>query len=509
MSKTTVQVSEDEIKRRAAQESFPAPTYSANVLTDVFEDAKRLFLDYMLEVDYAHALMLAEQGIITPDEAHSIFVALDSLDRDTLRASRYDGTCEDLFFYIERLITAACGDDVGGRLHTARSRNDVDVTIYRMRLRQDALVVICAALELRREMLNIVERHHETVIPAYTHTQPAQPTTLAHYLLAMAEVLGRDIVRLRRAFEGINHSPLGACAITTTGFPINRARTAELLGFDRPTTNSYASIAAIDYFTELLASTSVMLINVGRFVQDFLLLAMQEFDGIRLSDGYVQTSSIMPQKRNPVALEHVRILASKALGQATGVFISAHNTPFGDINDVEDDLQPLIANTLRDAARSLSLFAAALSTATFNTETLRRRAGEGFITVTELADILVRRDKLSFRIAHQIVARCVQLAHERQVDLSYDLLQMVAREIVNRSVSLTPEEVTKALDPENFVKVRGILGGPAPAETRRAVALEREQEQDDEQWHEARQADLQDYPERLRTAVRSFSPTVA
>jgi len=503
MSKTIV--GEDEIRSRAELENFPAQPYSANVLTDVFEDAKRLFLDYMIEVDYAHALMLAEQGIITAEQARSLFAALDGLDRESVRASHYDGTCEDLFFYIERLITAVCGDDTAGRLHTARSRNDVDVTIYRMRLRRDALIVMRAAMDLRHEMLNIVERHHETVIPAYTHTQPAQPTTLAHYLLAMAEVLGRDIVRLKRACEGINHSPLGACAITTTGFPIDRTRTAELLGFDRPTTNSYASIGAIDYFTEMLASTSVMLINVGRFVQDFLLLAMQEFDGMRLSDGYVQTSSIMPQKRNPVALEHVRILASKALGQATAVFISAHNTPFGDINDVEDDLQPLIANTLRDATRSLSLFAAALSTATFNTETLRRRASEGFITVTELADILVRRDRLSFRTAHQIVARCVQLALETRGELSYDLLQTVAREIIDRPVSLTPDEVTKALDPENFVKVRGILGGPAPGETRRAVAFERDQEKDDEQWFKTRQAELENYPQRLRTAVHSFT----
>ena len=509
MSENKVQLTEDEIKRRAAQESFPAPAYTDNVLTDVFEDAKRLFLDYMLEVDYAHALMLAEQGIITSDEAQSIFAALDGLDRDALRAMSYDGSCEDLFFYIERLITTACGDDVAGRLHTARSRNDIDVTIYRMRLREDALVVIHAAMNLRRELLNIVERHHETVIPAYTHTQPAQPTTLAHYLLAMAETLGRDITRCRRAFEGINHSPLGACAITTTGFPINRSRTAELLGFDGPTTNSYASIGGIDYFTEFMASTSVMLINVGRFVQDFLLLAMQEFDGIRLSDGYVQTSSIMPQKRNPVALEHIRILASKALGQATGVFISAHNTPFGDINDVEDDLQPLIANTLRDATRSLSLFAAALSTATFNTETLRRRAAEGFITVTELADTLVRRDKLSFRTAHQIVARCVQLAHEKQSNLSYDLLQTVSQEIIGHPVGLTPDEVTKALDPENFVAVRRILGGPAPAETRRAADRERQQEQDDERWYRAKETHLENYSQRLRKAVQSFNPTVA
>ena len=438
MNKTFVQVNEEEIESRAKEESFPAPNYSANVLTDLFEDAKRLFLDYMIEVDYAHTVMLAEQSIITRVEALSLLVALDGLDRDSLRTSCYDGRCEDLFFYIERLITAACGDDVAGRLHTARSRNDIDVTIYRMRLREDALILIRAALNLRREMLNTVERHHESLMPSYTHTQPAQPTTLAHYMLAMAEVLGRDLVRLRLAFAGVNYSPLGACAITTTGFPIDRARTADLLGFDAPTTNSYASIGGIDYFTEMLASTSVMLINVGRFVQDFLLLAMQEFDGIRLSDGYVQTSSIMPQKRNPVALEHIRILASKALGQATGVFISAHNTPFGDINDIEDDLQPLIANTLRDATRALSLFAAALSTATFNTETLSRRAGEGFITVTELADTLVRRENLTFRTAHQIVACCVQRAIEGQVELSYDLLQTVTREIINRSLTLTP-----------------------------------------------------------------------
>ncbi|MEP6922619.1 MAG: argininosuccinate lyase, partial [bacterium] len=135
MPKPLVQVSEKEIKRRADQESFPAPNYSANVLTDVFDDAKRLFLDYMIEVDYAHTVMLTEQDIITRDEAHSLFIAVDGLDRDSLRASRYDGRCEDLFFYIESLITAACGDDVAGRLHTARSRNDIDVTIYRMRLR--------------------------------------------------------------------------------------------------------------------------------------------------------------------------------------------------------------------------------------------------------------------------------------------------------------------------------------------------------------------------------------
>lgn len=504
LHRTAAVSSEDEIAGRAALETFPTPAYSANVLTDCFEDSKRLFLDAMIDVDYAHAVMLAEQEIITKKEASQILKALDSLDRTAIRGTCYDGTYEDLFFYLERLITDCCGEDVAGRLHTARSRNDIDVTIYRMRLRVDALAVTRATMDLRRVLLDIAARHHETIIPAYTHTQPAQPTTLAHFMLAMAEVLGRDVIRLRRAVEGINYSPLGACAITTTGFPINRARTAELLGFDGHTTNSYASIGAVDYFTEMLSAVAVTTINVGKFAQEFLLMAMREFDAIRLSDGYVQTSSIMPQKRNPVALEHVRILSSKAFAQATGVMSAIHNTPFGDINDVEDDLQPMIANSLRDALRALSLFSAALSTATFNTGVLRKRASEGFITVTELADTIVRKEGLPFRTAHHIVADAVRRAIEVSGELNYEIMQEAARGVIGRELKLSRDEVAAALDPENFVRVRTIPGGPAPEETRRAAALERDRELDDEQWYRTRAGALDAYKARLGSAVQAL-----
>jgi argininosuccinate lyase len=366
------------------------------------------------------------------------------------------------------------------------------------------LAVIRATLDLRQTLLDLAEQHHETLIPAYTHTQPAQPTTLAHYLLAMVEVLGRDIARLRLAQEGMNSSPLGACAITTTGFPINRARTADLLGFDSHTINSYASIGAVDYFTEAMGAVAVTAINVGKFAQEFLLMAMREFDAVRLSDGYVQTSSIMPQKRNPVALEHVRILAGKAFAQATGVMTAIHNTPFGDINDVEDDLQPMIANALRDAVRSISLFAASLSTATFNTEKLERRAAQGFITVTELADTIVRREGLPFRAAHHIVADAVKAAISDASELDFERVQAAARRVIGRELGLTETEVEAALDPRNFVNVRSIPGGPAPAETRRAAAAEREREVDDKEWYRVRTSALDAYKARLRTAVDSF-----
>ena len=463
-------------------EKFPAPNYTENVLEDCFEDAKRYFLEALFEVDYAHAVMLAEQKIITKDELRQLLKALRSIDLDKIRASRYDGSYEDLFFLIQNLLTENCDEDVAGKLHTARSRNDIDVTIYRLRLRRDALNLLRHTLNLRSTLLDLAVKHHETLIPAYTHTQPAQPSTLAHFLLAMAENLGRDAKRLQRAFENMNFCPLGACAITTTGFPINRQRTAELLGFSAPTFNSYASIASIDYFTELLGATSALLVNVGKFAQEFLLMAMQEFDVIVLSDGYVQTSSIMPQKRNPVALEHVRAIASKGLGQSLGVMTAVHNTPFGDINDSEDDIQPLIFSAVRDASRAVSLLESTLKTATFNIETLRRRAGENFITVTELADTIVRRENLSFRVAHHIVAESVKSAIEKRSEITQEILQSSARKITGSELSLTPDDLKKTLSPENFVNIRKIYGGPAPEETRRAVIIQRKDEVNDEQW---------------------------
>ena len=483
------------------KEKFPAPSYTENVLVDCFEDAKRYFLNALLEVDFAHAIMLAEQEIISEDELKMLLKALRALDLNAIRATKYDGSYEDLFFLLQREITKNCDPDIAGKLHTARSRNDIDVTIYRLHLRQDTLKLLQATMNLRRTMLDLAAQHHETLIPAYTHTQPAQPSTLAHFLLAIAENLGRDIKRLQRAFENMNYSPMGACAITTTGFPISRARVSELLGFTAPTVNSYASISSIDYFTEMLGATIALLVNVGKFSQEFLLMAMQEFDVIVLSDGYVQTSSIMPQKRNPVALEHVRAIASKGLGQALGVMTAVHNTPFGDINDSEDDIQPLIYSAIRDANRSVSLLASSLKAATFKIETLRKRAGENFITVTELADTIVRRENLSFHIAHKIVGLCVRVALENKSEITHEILQSSAQEILGKELSLSAGDLQKTLSAENFVNIRNIYGGTAPEETRRALAVERETEKLDENWFAGKNKFLENAAFNLKSIV--------
>jgi len=203
-----------------------APEYVANVLSDNFEDAKRLFLAPLLSIHYAHLVMLVEQSIISAEDGRRLRTALDRIQPDEVQHAVFDGTFEDLFFYVERLIDQAAGVDVAGRLHTARSRNDIDMTMYRMRQRGWVLDLLGATLGVRRALLDLADQHRETIMPAHTHTQPAQPTTVAHYLLGAVEQLERDAGRLKASYATTNRNPLGSCAITGTGFPIARGRTS-------------------------------------------------------------------------------------------------------------------------------------------------------------------------------------------------------------------------------------------------------------------------------------------
>ena len=268
-----------------------APEYVRYVLNENFEDAKTLFLSPLIAIHYAHLVMLASRRIVSAEDAHALRKALDSISENEVLGVKYDGSCEDLFFYLARVIVSRCGEDVAGRLDTARSRNDIDMTMYRMRLREFVLGLIGATLELRQALLNVASQHQETIFPAHTHTQPAQPTTLAHYLLAVIEQIERDGLRLRAAYQSTNRSPLGACAITGTGFAIDRDLTSDLLGFMGPTGNMYGSIATVDYLLESTSAAAVMLAGLGRFVQDLLLWCTGEFNYVRLADGFVQTRS--------------------------------------------------------------------------------------------------------------------------------------------------------------------------------------------------------------------------
>jgi argininosuccinate lyase len=481
-----------------------APEYVTNVLNDNFEDAKELLLAPLMAINYAHLAMLAERGIIAAEEARALRDALDGISLDRVRQVLYDGTYEDLFFYIERLIDQACGADIAGRLHTARSRNDLAMTMYRMRQREFIAALAAAALDLREALIALAERHKESVYGAHTHTQPAQPTTIAHYLLAIIEQLERDSVRLGAAYDATNRNPLGACAITGTGFAIDRDRTSQLLGFDGPTCNTYGSIATVDYLLESVSATSVLIVGLGRVVQDFLLWCTMEFGYLRLSDGFVQGSSIMPQKRNPVALEHARAIGSKAVGQAQAIITTVHNTPFGDIVDTEDDLQPLVASMFRDATRMVTLVAATMRLADFNVDRLASRAGEGGTTLTELADTLVRNHGLSFRNAHAIAALLLKARTEDPSAAMSDALARASNAILGRPLEYSESDLHRIMSPRHFVEVRTTFGGPAPSETSRAITESARLLQRDRTDWQTRRAQLQRAEATLAAKAKSL-----
>jgi argininosuccinate lyase len=459
-----------------------APEYITNVLNENFEDAKALFLSPLMAIHYAHLVMLADRGIVSPDDARAIRNALDAIAPDELQRAKYDGTAEDLFFYVERLIAGTCGEDAAGRLHTARSRNDIDMTMYRMRQREYVLGLLAASVGLRRSLIDLADRHRTTIFAVHTHTQRAQPTTVAHYLLAIVEQLERDARRLSAAFERTNRCPLGACAITGTGFPIDRQLTSDLLGFLGPTGNTYGSIATVDYLLENTSAASVLLAGLGRFVQDLLLWCTSEFDYMRLGDGFVQSSSIMPQKRNPVALEHARALGSKALGQAQAIVIAVHNTPFGDVVDTEDDLQPLVFSMFRDATRAVTLVAAAVATAEFDAAKLEARAADGWTTLTEFADSLVRDRGVPFRKAHQIAARLVAAKAASPSAPMSALVADASSAVLGSPLAYSDDALAKILSARHFVDVRTTVGGPAPAQTAAAIAAARDALRSDQMW---------------------------
>ena len=482
-----------------------SPEYVACVLSENFEDAKTYFLSPLMAIHRAHLVMLAERHIIPRGEARKVRDALDAIDLDALRAAAYDGTSEDLFFYLQRLIVERAGEHAAGRLHTARSRNDIDMTMYRMRQREMVLALVDGTLSLRRALLGLADAHREDVFAAHTHTQPAQPTTVAHYLMAVVEQLERDGVRLKAAYVSTNANPLGACAITGTGFPIDRERTAALLGFDRPTGNTYGSIAAVDHLLESASAAAVLVAGLGRVVQDLLLWCTAEVGYLRLAEGFVQCSSIMPQKRNPVALEHARAIGSKALGQASAILLSVHNTPFGDIVDTEDDLQPLVFSMFTDASRALRLVAAAMTGASFDRERMAERAGQGWITITELADTLTREHDVPFNVSHAVATRLIAEASRRPDAALASLLHDASEAILGRAIDYDPRRLTEILSPLNFVRVRTTSGGPAPGEIARAIDRSRDALRDDESWLNAAVGRLQSAEAALNAAAAQLA----
>ncbi|MBL8838557.1 MAG: argininosuccinate lyase [Alphaproteobacteria bacterium] len=450
----------------AGFDKFPAPVYRETVLAPLFESSKRLHAAALFRVHYAHAVMLAEQNVVPSAEIDRILAALRDIERNfDLASVPYTGEHEDLFFVIEAELVRRLGPDLAGKLHTGRSRNDIDHTLFKMALKEHQIALFDRLHGLIAALLDVAEREKATLVVAYTHGQPAQPTTFGHYLCALAEILLRDIERITAAGRALDLCSMGAAAITTTGFPIERARVAALLGFAEAQENSYGCIAACDYATGVYAALKVMFVNIGRFVQDLGQWTGFETGHLRVPDGFVQISSIMPQKRNPVPVEHMRLMASLGAGHCDAVVNTMHNTPFTDMNDCETEVHAAGYQAFAAADRLLRLLADFVRAVQVDEARVRRHIDESCITITELADTLVRGENLSFRQAHEIAAHIARLAVDSRRPLSalpYADIAAIFAKATGRSLSLSEAALRHAATPENFVAVRERQGGPGP-----------------------------------------------
>ncbi|WP_404809908.1 argininosuccinate lyase [Microvirga lenta] len=453
---------------------FPDPVYKETVLRPLFDGAKDHHVEGFRRIDRAHLVMLHDTGILTIEQARPIAQALDAIDREVdVSTLTYTGEVEDFFFLIEKELRARLGPDLAGRLHTARSRNDIDHTLFKIGLKQRIDPLLERLVRLAETLASVAERESSTLIVAYTHGQPAQPTVFGHYLSAVLETLLRDIARLEAARDIVDRSPMGAAAITTSGFPIDRDLMAHLLGFSRPLQNSYGCIASIDYITSTYSSIELIFLHLGRLIQDLQFWASFEVGQVYVPNAFVQISSIMPQKRNPVPIEHMRHLASQTIGRAQAMLTIMHNTPFTDMNDSEGESQSFGYGAFESGGRVLDLITALIPALRINPDRVRQNIRRSCITVTELADSLVRREGLSFREAHEIAAEVsrsvVAIGGEIAVD-GYETFREAFERCAKRQTTIDVAQFAEIVSPENFVAVRDRFGGPAPGALSHAIA---------------------------------------
>lgn len=408
----------------------------------------------------AHSAMLAARGIISADDVAKIHAGLDEIageiEAGTFTFSR---SLEDIHMNIEAALAQKIGP-AAGRLHTARSRNDQVALDVKLWVRDTLDHLDGQFLDLMGVLAEKAAAHAGTVMPGFTHLQSAQPVTFGHHMLAYVEMLARDRSRLRDARARLNECPLGAAALAGTSFPIDRAMTAKALGFDRPTANSMDSVADRDYALEALSAASIAAVHLSRLAEEIVIWTSAQFRFVKLSDGFTTGSSIMPQKRNPDAAELVRAKTGRIMGSFTALTMVMKGLPLTYQKDMQEDKEQIF-----DGLESLSLVLATMTGMMADLEpdaaVLKRAAGSGFSTATDLADWLVRRLGIPFREAHHVTGRIVAIAAARNTTL--DKVTLAEMQGVHAAIT---DEVFSVLSVAKSVASRVSHGGTAPKNVR-------------------------------------------
>ena len=434
-------------------------------------EADRSIAEADLLVDIAHLLMLKRQDVIDHDNAVAIMKVLLGMQGNGVPEEAFSDHFEDIHAGIESVLIGAAGEEAGGRLHIGRSRNDEVAACIRLHVRDELLGQMSSLVKIREVLIRCAQQHRESFMPGFTHFQHAQPTTLAHHLLAYEQAFSRDFDRLNEAYARVNQSPLGAAAFASTGYRIDRDYTASLLGFDGIIMNTMDAVATRDFALEVLSDLSIMMATVSRLCEE-LVLWNSSFTGfVSLDDQFCSTSSIMPQKKNPDTAEIMRAKAGSVAGAYTAALVITKGLPMSYNRDLQE-LTPHLWRGARDATMSLHLLPGMVSGARFDTARMKTEAGRGMSTATDVADLLATECAMPFRTAHSIVGRAAKTG-----SLDIKTLDAAAVAITGKTLSergLTEKQVITALSVESSVATRDHPGGPAPSATAEAIALARE-----------------------------------
>ena len=402
----------------------------------------------------AHAAMLGKQGIIEEHEAEKIIAGLQAILAD-VEADQVEFSLEneDIHMNIETILTQRIGD-TGKRLHTARSRNDQVAVDFRMYVKKEIQNIIAMVLDLEKVLVKKAQANLDTVMPGYTHLQRAQPSTFAHSMMAYANMLRRDVTRLEDCLARMDECPLGAGALATSTYPVDRFQTAAALGFSKPTDNSLDSVSDRDFALEFLSACSIMMMHLSRFSEEIILWCSWEFKFVELDDAYSTGSSIMPQKKNPDVAELVRGKTGRVYGSLITLLTVMKGLPLAYNKDMQEDKEPVF-DTIDTVKMCLPVFTAMLDTLTVKEKNMRNAASGGFINATDCADYLVKKG-MPFREAYMIVGKLVNMC----IKAGETLDTLPLKDF--RSVSpVFDMDVYQALELNTCVNGRKVYGGPA------------------------------------------------
>ena len=442
-----------------------------------------------LDINKAHVLMLAKQGIIKNEVAKSILKVTDEMakmgDKPTFPI---DPSREDLYFNLEHYLIEHTSLEIGGQQHTARSRNDLLATVTRLSTRRYYLKICQLFNDMRQIVIDVAKNNTDAVMSGYTHLQPSEPITFAHYCSAVLAALERDYRRISAVYSSLNRCPLGGGSMGSTTFNIDREMTASLLGFDKPLDNSIDCVASRDYAMELLSALSMAANTFSRFCFDLYIWATPDYGYVEVDDSAAVCSSIMPQKKNPWTLEHIKGKCSHIEGFFISAFNAMKNTPYTHNQDVNGEGTYFLWTALREMQACIELLGSTVKGITLHKDRMVNTARGNFCTVTELANYLVRHDGISFRAAHEIVALVVDymITHNKKAnEIGTDVVNDIFMKLFNKKTCMTDADIQRALDPVLNAHSKKVMGGTAPEEvlrqlTRRQSHLDQDKKELDE-----------------------------